>query len=67
MGAPVLATLPWMILLAAWKSVAPAPSLPAMALRVVVSLAGFALIYTVAGAFREERRLVGQVWAEAVR
>ena len=66
-GAPILATLPLMILLAAWKSVSPAPSLPTVALRVVVCLAGFGLIYAVAGAFREERRLVGQVWAEALR
>jgi len=67
MGAPILATLPWMILLAAWKSVLPSPSLPTLALRVAVCLAGFGIIYTIAGAFREERRLVGQVWAEAVR
>ncbi len=67
LAAPILATLPWMILLAAWKSVSPAPSPPLVALRVVVCLAGFALIYAVAGAFREERRLAGQVWAEALR
>src|SRR5206468_3285375 len=60
-GSPVMATLPLMILLAEWKSVSPAPSLPTVALRVVVCLAGFGLIYTVAGAFREERRLVGPV------
>ncbi|HEX9236396.1 MAG TPA: hypothetical protein VF972_08955, partial [Actinomycetota bacterium] len=66
-GAPILATLPLMILLAAWRSVSPAPTLPTVALRVVVCLSGFGLIYAVAGAFREERRLVGQAWAEALR
>ena len=64
MGAPILATLPLMILLAAWRSVSPAPTLPTVTLRVVVCLSGFGLIYAVAGAFREERRLVVQAWVE---
>ena len=67
LGAPILAALPLMLLLAAWKSVSPTPSLTTVALRVVVCLGGFGLVYGVAGAFREERRLVGKVWAEAFR
>jgi O-antigen/teichoic acid export membrane protein len=65
--APVLTALPVMVLMAAWKSVTPAPSILTVALRAAACLAGFALIYTLAGAFREERRLVGKVWAEAFR
>ncbi len=67
LGAPMLAGLPMMLLLAAWKSVSPDPSISTVVLRSVVCLAGFALIYAVAGAFREERRLVGRAWAEAFR
>jgi O-antigen/teichoic acid export membrane protein len=67
LGAPILATLPMMLILAVWRSLAPAPSIPTVALRVVVCLAGFGLIYAVAGPFREERRLVGRAWAEAFR
>ena len=66
-GAPILTAFPLMVLLAAWKSVSPAPSIPTVALRVAVCLAGFSLIYAMAGAFREERRLMGKVWAEAFR
>ncbi|PYT34955.1 MAG: hypothetical protein DMF52_11550 [Acidobacteria bacterium] len=66
-GAPILTALPLMILLAAWKSVSPTPSIPTVALRAASCLAGFGLIYALAGAFREERRLVGRVWAEAFR
>ena len=67
LGAPVLAAFPLIGLLAAWKSVSPTPSIPAVSLRVLVCLAGFGLTYSVAGAFREERQLVGRVWAEAFR
>ena len=67
LGAPILASIPLIGLLAVWKSVSPAPSIPTVALRVVVCLAGFGLVYSVAGAFREERQLVGRVWAEAFR
>ena len=67
LGAPILTALPLMVLLAAWKSMSPTPSIPTVSLRIVVCLAGFSLIYAVAGAFREERRLVGKVWAEAFR
>lgn len=67
LGAPVLAALPVMLLLAAWKSASPDPSIQIVALRAAVCLAGFGLIYALAGAFREERRLVGKVWVEAFR
>lgn len=67
LGAPFLAALPIMLLLAAWKSASPDPSIQTVALRAVGCLAGFALIYALAGAFREERRLVGKVWVEAFR
>src|SRR6266571_651437 len=67
LGAPILASIPLIGLLAVWKSVSPAPSIPTVVLRVVVCLAGFGLVYSVAGAFREERQLVGRVWAEAFR
>jgi O-antigen/teichoic acid export membrane protein len=67
MGAPVLAALPVMLLLAAWRSASPDPSIQIVALRVVACLAGFGVIYALAGAFREERRLVGKVWVEAFR
>jgi len=66
-GAPVLAALPVMLPLAAWKSASPDPSIQTVALRAFACLAGFALIYALAGAFREERRLVGKVWVEAFR
>lgn len=67
LGAPVLAALPVVLLLFAWKSASPDPSFQTVALRAVVCLAGFGLIYALAGAFREERRLVGKVWVEAFR
>jgi O-antigen/teichoic acid export membrane protein len=67
LAAPVLAALPLLLLLAAWKSVTPDPSVPILALRAAVCAVGFGLIYVVAGAFREERRLVGKVWAEVFR
>jgi O-antigen/teichoic acid export membrane protein len=66
-GAPILTALPVMVLMAAWKSVSPDPSVLTVALRSAVCLAGFALIYALAGAFREERRLAGKVWAESLR
>jgi O-antigen/teichoic acid export membrane protein len=64
---PILAAVPLIGLLAAWKGLSPVPSIPTVALRVVVCLSGFGLIYSVAGAFREERQLVGRAWAEAFR
>jgi len=67
LGAPLLPAIPLIGLLAAWKSISPTPSIPTVSLRVFVSLAGFGLIYCVAGAFREERLLVGRAWAEATR
>jgi O-antigen/teichoic acid export membrane protein len=66
-GAPILAAIPLIGLLAAWKGLTPSPSIPTVALRIGVCLAGFGLIYSVAGAFRQERQLVGRVWAEAFR
>jgi O-antigen/teichoic acid export membrane protein len=66
-GAPILTALPFLMLMAAWKSVTPNPSIPIVGLRAASCLAGFGLIYALAGAFREERRLVGKVWAEAFR
>jgi O-antigen/teichoic acid export membrane protein len=67
LGTPVLAALPLLLALAAWKSVVPDPSLPVLALRVACCLAGFVLVYALAGAFREERRLAGKAWAEVCR
>jgi O-antigen/teichoic acid export membrane protein len=66
-GAPILTALPVMVLMAAWKSMSPTPSILTVALRSAVCLAGFGLIYALAGAFREERRLAGKVWAESFR
>jgi len=67
LGAPILPAIPLIGLLAAWKSISPTPSIPTVSLRIFVSLAGFGLIYCVAGAFREERQLVGRAWVEATR
>jgi O-antigen/teichoic acid export membrane protein len=67
LGAPILTALPLMVLLAAWKSMSPTPSIPTVSLRIIACLVGFSLIYAVAGAFREERRLFGKAWAEAFR
>lgn len=67
LGAPLLTGIPVFLLLLIWKSAAPSPSIPILALRVGACLAGFSLIYVVGGAFREERRLAGKVWAEVFR
>jgi len=65
--APVLTALPLCLLLALWRSVTPTPSIVTLALRAAACFAGFGLIYALAGAFREERRLVGKAWAEVFR
>jgi O-antigen/teichoic acid export membrane protein len=67
LGAPVLTGIPVFVLLLIWKSAVPSPSIPILALRLGACLAGFGLIYIVAGAFREERRLAGKIWAEVFR
>jgi O-antigen/teichoic acid export membrane protein len=67
LGAPILAALPVLLLLVAWKSASPAASIPVVALRGAVCLAGFGLIYSLGTVFREERRLAGKVWAEVFR
>jgi O-antigen/teichoic acid export membrane protein len=66
-AAPVLAGLPVVIAVAAWKQWAPDPSLPVLAIRGISCLAGFALVYSLSGTFREERRLMGRAWVEVFR
>jgi O-antigen/teichoic acid export membrane protein len=65
--APLGAGLPIVLVIWLWKSWAPDPALPILAVRGVVCLAGFALVYALSGTFREERRLVGRAWAEVMR
>ncbi|HEU5182756.1 MAG TPA: lipopolysaccharide biosynthesis protein [Candidatus Polarisedimenticolia bacterium] len=66
-GAPLLTGLPVVLLMAAWKSWAPDPSLPLLLARAAACLGAFALMYGVSGTFREERRLVVRAWAEVFR
>ena len=66
-GAPLLTGLPVVLLMAAWKSWAPDPSLPLLLARCAACLGGFALMYGLSGTFREERRLVVRAWAEVFR
>jgi hypothetical protein len=64
---PLLSGLPVVLLMAAWRKLLPEPSLPLLVLRCAACLGGFALVYTLSGTFREERRLAGKVWAEVFR
>ena len=66
-AAPVLAGLPVMLAVAVWKHWLPDPSLPMLAIRITSCLAGFALVYSLSGTFREERRLMGRAWVEVFR
>lgn len=66
-ASPLLAALPVAVLLVAWRRLVPDPSVPVLALRATVCVAGFALVYSLSGTFREERRLMGKAWAEVFR
>lgn len=66
-GAPVLAGLPVLLVLAVWRGVAPDPSPGLLALRAATGLAGFGLVVAISAAFREERKLAGKAMAEVIR
>jgi O-antigen/teichoic acid export membrane protein len=65
--APLGAGLPVLLVMALWKSWTPEPTVPVLAARAAACLAGFILVYSLSGTFREERRLVGRAWAEVMR
>ena len=66
-AAPIGAGLPVVLVLIVWKHWVPDPTLPILGARIAICLAGFVLVYSLSGTFREERRLMGRAWAEVFR
>jgi len=66
-AAPFGAGLPVVLVLFVWKHWVPDPTLPILGARIAICLAGFVLVYSLSGTFREERRLMGRAWAEVFR